>query len=118
MKNIVLVSALLFSGCMATPRVLMLNQPFSAKNATANIEIYSNSFPDKPFTEIAQISCDDTSEEYCLNQLKIKAREIGADAIILKDKKIKSSGITYVAPGNAVETSFESGMIGIAIRYK
>ncbi len=46
------------------------------KEENANIEVYITNLPSAPYIELAQITCDDTEDDWCLKQIKIKAREI------------------------------------------
>lgn len=106
MKKLVLlfiVSSLFFTSCsstgflMAKPKVLMYGQAYSAKEADAQIDIYTFVVPNKEYVEIAQITCEDSNDEWNLKQILIKAREIGANGIIIVGKEygIKAVAIKY-----------------------
>lgn len=102
---------------MGSAKVTMLNAPYPAKDENANIEVYVTNVPSEPYIELAQISCKDTNDAWCLNQIKIKAREIGADGIIITGKA--ASGGFGVPFGDWYYGSSEQrGMKAIAFRYK
>lgn len=113
----------LFVGCQSTgflmgkAKVTMINEPYPAKNENYPIEIYITNIPSKPYIELAQISCNDTNEEWCLKQIKIKAREIGADGIIILGKS--STGSIGIPIGNVYYIENEDyGMKAVAFKYK
>lgn len=102
---------------MAKAKVTMINEPYPAKDENANIEVYITTVPSEPYIEIAQITCDDTEDDWCLKQIKIKAREIGADGIIIIGKS--ASGGVGIPIGNMYYVSSEEyGMKAIAFKYK
>ena len=74
---------LVLSGCMASPIVTMLSESHQPKQATDYIDVFYTKSPDKPYDEIAKIKIGDTEDEWNLKQIKIKAREIGADGVII-----------------------------------
>ena len=125
MKKLMPIIFLIFliSGCqstgflMAKAKVTMINEPYPAKEENANIEVYITNPPSAPYIELAQITCDDTEDDWCLKQIKIKAREIGADGIIILGKS--ASGGVGVPIGNMYYVSSEEyGMKAIAFKYK
>lgn len=102
---------------MAKANVVMINEAYPAKSEDANIDVYITNTPTSEYIELAQITCNDTDDEWSLNQIKIKAREIGADAIIIMGKA--STGGVGVPIGNTYIYSSESyGMRAVAIKYK
>ena len=102
---------------MAKAKITMINEPYPAKEESANIEVYITNPPSAPYIELAQITCDDTEDDWCLKQIKIKAREIGADGIIILGKS--ASGGVGVPIGNMYYVSSEEyGMKAIAFKYK
>ena len=104
-------------GCMAAPKVVLYGPPHTARPADAHIDVYNATRPDVAFIEIAQISCGDTEDDWNMKQILIKAREVGADAVIITGR----SG-TYgmgVPVGSMVFAAGEGyGLTAIAIRYK
>lgn len=102
---------------MARANVTMINEPYPAKSENANIEVYVTKIPSEPYIELAQITCDDTEDDWNLKQIKIKAREIGADGIIILGKSTSST--VGVPIGNIYYmASEEYGMKAIAFKYK
>ena len=125
MKRIIplLISTVLLLSCqstgflMAKAKITMINEPYPAKEENAIIEVYITNPPSAPYIELAQITCDDTEDDWCLKQIKIKAREIGADGIIILGKS--ASGGVGVPIGNMYYVSSEEyGMKAIAFKYK
>lgn len=125
MKKLMPIIFLIFliSGCqstgflMAKAKVTMINEPYPAKDENSNIEVYITNVPSDPYIELAQITCDDTEDDWCLKQIKIKAREIGADGIIIIGKS--ESGSFGVPLGSMYYFSLEEyGMKAIAFKYK
>ena len=102
---------------MAKPEVLKYGQLFPAKDETEQIDIYSASLPTKEYIEIAQITCKDTEDDWNLKQILIKAREIGADGIIILGTAgnagygVPIGDLMYIA-------SEEIGIKTTAIKYK
>jgi len=117
------VSILISPGCastgflMAKPKVTLFGNTYPQKDEEATIDVYMTNKPTQEYVEFAQIRCGDTNDKWCLAQISKKAREIGADAIIIIGKAgssgvgIPIGNITYVA-------SEEYGMTAIAIKYK
>lgn len=102
---------------MAKPVVTLFGEAYPAKGVNEKIDVYMTTKPVKEYLEVAKISCGDTSDKWSLDQITLKAREIGADAIII----IGNSGSTGVAMpiGNsAYGVSSNYGMEAIAIKYK
>jgi len=111
------VIVIFLSACMSKAVVVLYGQPYPAKVDSVQIDVYRSVKPSKAYIEVGEISCKDTNKEWALNQLKIKAREIGADGLIILGPGATSSGGYLV--GNVVVSSSEShGYNAIAIRYK
>ena len=111
---------LLFSGCvstgflMAKPKVTLFgNTTYPQKDVGAVIDIYMTNKPLQEYIEFAQITCGDTNDKWCLEQISKKAREIGADAVIIIGKAGSiSMGSTYTVVSEGY------GMTAVAIKYK
>lgn len=111
------VIVIFLSACMSMAVLVLDGQPYPAKIDSVQIDVYRSIKPSKAYIEVGEISCKDTNKEWALNQLKIKAREIGADGLIILGPGATSSGGCLV--GNVVVSSSEShGYNAIAIRYK
>lgn len=107
----VLIAAFLIGCLSATPKVTRYNY---AKPNTSSKPIIVHYFtPDTTFEELGMVSCDDTNDQHNLTQLRIAARKMGADAIIILQGK-KSMDV----PIGGVWFTQEYGMKAIAIRYK
>ena len=95
----------------------MFKQPYSPKGVGEDIDVYQTSLPNREYIEIAKISCGDTDDDWNMKQILKKAREIGADAIIMTGQK--GSYAVGMPIGNmAYAVSEGYGITAIAIRYK
>jgi len=93
--NAVFKASALFAPAIFTPYI---NQKFEPKPLNAEIEIF-NVPPQKAYIEIGEIKAYGIPEKTRIEKITKKAKEIGADAIIIKERK-------------------EDATIAIAIRYK
>jgi len=91
----------------------------------ANIDIYYTNTPDKKYEEIAIIKVGDTDDDWSLKQIKIKAREIGADGAIIIDRTGSYVSVTGMGTGtdsfstsSGIGAGESYGLEAIAIRYK
>jgi hypothetical protein len=102
MKSLVLFLFLtvLLMGCT---HVTMYREPFPSKLESANIDIYKTQKPTNEYIEIGEISANN------INSAIAKAREIGADAIII-------TGYKNIIYDDGVER--QHGIRGVAIKYK
>lgn len=122
-KVLCVYSSLLLAGCasngfyMAKPKVTMFGEKYPAKSESENIDVYMSSQPTKEFSEISKISCGDTSDKWNMEQIKKKAKEIGADGIIILGKS-GSYGVGIPTETTAIIVTEEYGISAIAIRYK
>lgn len=114
--SLALLSVLL-AGCMATPKVVRFGPSFDSKSSNAPVEVFQTRAPDRPYQEIASISVGDTDDEYCMEQILIKAREVGADAVILKGR-VGTTGVAIPVGGAAYAVGSDYGLSAIAIRYR
>lgn len=117
---ILLLICVIFGGCastgflMAKPQVTMFGSAiYPPKAESANIDVYRTNKPAQEYVEFAQITCEDTNDKWCLEQISKKAREIGADAVII----IGKTGSVGIPIGSTYMVS-EYGMTAIAIRYR
>jgi hypothetical protein len=106
-KLLLSMTMILFCGCAS---VTMYHEAFPPKAASEQIDIYRTQTPNREYIEIAQISFDDGfSAQDDLNTVVKKAKEIGADAIIITGgSRIKYNG----------SSAHEDGVKAIAIKYK
>lgn len=102
---------------MARPTVLIYGQVYPERKVDAKLDIFNASRPKVEFSEIAKISCGDTDDSWNLKQISMKARELGADAIILVGRSgsygstLSSGDFTYIVTDTY-------GLSAIAIKYK
>ena len=118
-----IVSVLLFSRCastgflMAKAKVTLFGDTYPPKDEEAKIDLYMTNKPTQEYLEFAQITCGDTNDEWSLEQITKKSREIGADGIIMIGKA-GTSGIGIPMGTSTYVVSEEYGMTAIAIKYK
>jgi hypothetical protein len=111
---VVLLSAVL-TGCASlmakseyTP---FLQTIYAPKHANDTIDILAMS-PKREYVEIGIISCRDTDKTWNLSQVLLKAREVGADAIVIT----KKDHLTGADP--IVGAPIHYGLEAVAIKYK
>ena len=122
---------LVVTGCastgflMASPEVTMIGKAGAPKSSSENIDIYYTNKPDKKYEEIAIIKVGDTDDDWSINQIKLKARELGADGAIIIGRP---GSYVFVTGAGSSKNSFSTstgvgagesyGLEAIAIRYK
>lgn len=102
---------------MAKAKVTMFGDAYSSKDAGEKIDVYITNRPTQEYIEIAKITCADTNDKWSLDQITKKAREIGADAVIIVGKA-GSTGVGVPMGYSTYVVSEEYGMTAIAIKYK
>ncbi len=116
------VSIMLLYGCasngflMAKPKVILYGKTYPAKDEGTAIEVFVTSNPILEYIDIAKITCADTDEKWCLDQISKEARKIGADAIIISGN-VGSYGVGYPIGSMAIGASEVYGITAIAIKY-
>lgn len=124
-KTAVILSALLLSGCANNPwnvqHVLLSGSAYAPQTPPDKIQIFRGrgATPSRQYIEIAQISVREkpfhtpSSEQFSiestLNQLKIRAAELGADAV--------TEVLIRIAPTGTIGAGSVS-VDGIAVRWK
>ncbi|MBR4265366.1 MAG: hypothetical protein IKQ46_04835 [Bacteroidales bacterium] len=103
---------------MAKANVIMIGEPYPPKNNDAVIDVYITNKPTVEYIEFAQIRCNDTNDEWNLNQIKAKAREIGADGILITGKASIASFGVPIGMGMYSYLNEEYGINAVAIKYK
>jgi len=68
---------------MASPKVTLFSTAYPPKPPDSTIDVYRASRPQRDFIELAEISCGDTDDDWNMRQIMLKAREIGADGVII-----------------------------------
>lgn len=120
---VLIISVLGFSRCastgflMAKAKVTLFSDSYPPKEEEAKIDVYMTNKPTQVYIEFAQITCGDTNDKWSLEQITKKAREIGADGIIIIGK-VGSSGIGVPIGTSTYVVSEEYGMTAVAIKYK
>ena len=118
-----LISTLIISSCastgflMAKAKVTLFGDSYPPKSEDAKIDVYMTNKPTQEYVEFAQITCGDTNDKWSLEQITKKAREIGADGIIIIGKA-GASGVGIPMGNLAYVVSEEYGMNAVAIKYK
>ena len=112
-------------GCMAQPEVMMLREPGAPKSPTEQIDVFYTKQPDRNYEEIAKIEVGDTDDDWSMEQIKIKAREVGADGVIIIGRvgsyvygTVSSTSTGSFATGTTVGVGEGYGLVAIAIKYK
>jgi hypothetical protein len=120
---IVIIVMMNLAGCASTgflmvkPVVTLFGETYPAKSVDAKIEVFSTIKPDRKYTEMAQIKCEDSDDTWNIEQILMKARAIGADAIIITGKT-GSYGVG-VPIGTMTYAEVDGyGISAIAIKYK
>lgn len=98
---------------MAKPEVTLFGETYPAKSESEKIDIYYTSKPTIDYIEFAKITCGDTSDKWSIEQISKKAREIGADAIII----VGNAG-NYGIGNSAYVVNESYGITAVAIKYK
>ena len=117
-----LFTLILFSSCastgflMAKPKVTLFGKTYPAKDDIATIDVYITNKPTQEYIEFAKIIIADTNEKWNIEQLTKKAREIGADALIIIGKA-GTSGVGTPMGTSSYIVSHDYGMSAIAIKY-
>jgi hypothetical protein len=111
-----LVLILLISGCAST--VTLFGNAYPQKTEEATIDVYITKKPDHDYVEFAKIVCKLSDDKMCINQILKKAREIGADGVIIIGKAGTSSELVTLGKYSTYINNEEYGMTAIAIKYK
>lgn len=102
---------------MAKAKVNLYGNAYPSKEENANIDIYRTQKPNFDYVEIGEITCPDTDEEWALKQTLKKAREIGADGIIIIGNT-GTYGVGVPVGDTLVYSGSESyGLKSVAIKY-
>ncbi|WP_206170458.1 hypothetical protein [Flagellimonas maritima] len=102
---------------MAKAKVTHFGDSYPPKEEDSKIDVYVTNKPTQEYTEFAQITCGDTNDQWSLEQITRKAREIGADGIIIIGK-VGSSGVGVPIGTSTYVVNEEYGMTAVEIRYK
>jgi hypothetical protein len=120
---LVVCIALFFSQCgtsgfmMSKPSVMIFGATYPPKSDTANIDMYMTLKPSKDYVEFARIICRDSNEKWNIEQVTKKARELGADGIIILGNA-GNSGIGIPVGNAAYVSSSGYGITAVAVKYR
>jgi hypothetical protein len=114
---VVSVICAVVSGC-ATAEFTAYREVFQPKPSDAKVDVYHTVLPKLEYVEIGMISCSDTDDNWNIKQVVKKAREIGADAIIILGR-VGTYGAGIPVGNTMVYGADEGyGIRSVAIRYK
>ena len=102
---------------MARPKVTLYGTPLPPKARSAPIEVFETQKPDRPYREVARIEVRDTNDRWSLEQIQKKAREVGADGVIITGRSGRVGAATPVGNG-AYGASRDYGMVAVAFVYR
>ncbi len=104
---VAVVTAALLGGCAYGVKMAMFRAPYPP---TAAVDVYRDKSPDRPYVEIAQVGTYDGGN--ALGRLVERAKELGADAIIILPRRYAGTDYSYgwVTPYFELEV--------IAIKYR
>ncbi len=113
---IIIIAALLLCGC--SPSVNFMKYTENTYPPTNSVEVLRNKPVSQEYTELGELSLKikKSNEEEAVLKLKEKAKEIGADAIILLGEN--SEGSVLVPVGNLYASVDMRYIKVIAIKYK
>ena len=102
---------------MAKAKVTLFGETYPPKEAGAMIDVFITNKPTQEYSEFAQITCRASNDKWNIEQITKRAREIGADAIIIIGKA-GSSGVGIPMGYSTYVVSQEYGMTAVALKYK
>ena len=102
---------------MAKAEVMMLGEAGTPKAPTDKIDIYYTKIPERKYDEVANISVGDTDDDWSIKQIILKARELGADGVIIVGR-VGSYAISTASNPILVSAGEGYGLVAIAIKYK
>jgi len=109
--GLALVVASLVAGCSYGIETAMFRAPYPP---TASLDVYRDKPPDRPYVEIAQLGTFDQGN--ALGRLVERAKELGADAIILLPRRYTGTDYTYFDTTQWATPYYEIEVI--AIKYR
>lgn len=115
LTSLIIVFCLLQTSCAT---MTIIGSTYPAKHPSVGVDVYISKLPACEYDEVALIKADNfSSDNNAMTAVKTKAREVGADAIIIVGSASVSS---YNVPvGNFTYSATQkSGIKAIAIKYK
>lgn len=111
---------LAFAGCagMYGVRTTMYRAAFAP---TSSVEVFRLKAPARPYVEIAQLQT--YNDEKAVSRLVGRAREIGANAIVILGEKVEGADVTPTFDDRfrgtrSYETTYLTDLVAVAIRYR
>lgn len=111
MAGLVLALSAVAGGCAYGVKTAMFRAPYPP---TAAVDVYREKAPDRPYVEIAQIGTLDQGN--ALGRVVERAKELGADAVILLPRRYTGTDYTYFDAAQWVTPYYEVEVI--AIKYR
>ncbi len=108
---VVLFLSALAGGCAYGVQTAMFRAPYPP---TAALDVYREKAPDRPYVEIAQI--ETFSEGNALGRVVQKAKELGADGVIILPSRFAGTDYTYLTTRQWVTPYYEVEVV--AIKYR
>ncbi len=108
---LVLVLAALAGGCAYGVNTALFRGPYPP---TASLDVYREKPPDRPYVEIAQIGTFDQGN--ALGRVVERAKELGADAIILLPRRYAGTDYAFFTSGLCITPYSE--VEAMAIMYR
>ena len=118
MRKLVLVFAWIFALSACMPSVHVMRYTPAIFPPSANVEILRTKPADREYIEIGEVSIrlNRASSETAVLMLAQKAKELGADALILIGERQKGA---YMVPiGRSAVAVNLRDLVGVAIKYK
>jgi len=109
---------------MASPKVTMFMQAGTPRPDDFQIQVFYSNRPSAEYQEMAMIEVGDTDDNYCMKKITEKARDMGADAVIILGEVGSyglATGSATARNGYATATGMgatqEYGISALAIRF-
>jgi len=114
--SVIIFSSILFSGC--SPSVNFMKYIEDTYPPTNSVEVLRKKPVEKEYIELGELTLKikKSNQEEAVLQLKEKAKEIGADAIIILGEE--SEGSVIIPIGNLYASVDRKSIRAIAIKYK
>lgn len=105
--GLVFLAASLAAGCAYGIQTAMFRPPYAPTTA---VDVYRDKPPDRPYVEIAQLATYDGGN--ALGRLVERAKELGADAVIILPRVYAGTNFAY----DWASAYYEVGVV--AIKYR
>jgi hypothetical protein len=120
MRRLIVLAAILglSAACVSTPTAKFARYTDTTYPPTTEVEVLRTKPVDRPFVELGEIRLQlkKSNENDAILILRDKAREIGANAIVILGEQ--SRGTAIVPAGNILMAVPLRELVAVAIRYK